>query len=98
MQNTVSEHEADLRSAGASDEENFASMFEESLKKDEVREGEIVKGRVIEITKDHVTIDIGYKSEGQIPLHEFLDHEGKPRVNVGDQIDVYLESRENDDG
>jgi small subunit ribosomal protein S1 len=94
----MSERDANLRSAGAPEEENFASLFEESLKRDEVREGEIVKGRVIEVTKDHVTIDIGYKSEGQIPLSEFLDHEGKPRVAVGDVLDVYLETRENDDG
>ena len=97
MQNTVTESSVPA-SAGASEEENFAALFEESLKQDEVREGEIVKGRVIEITKDHVTVDIGYKSEGQIHLSEFFDHEGKPRVQVGDSIDVYLESRENEDG
>jgi small subunit ribosomal protein S1 len=98
MENTMSERDANLRAAGAPEEENFASLFEESLRRDEVREGEIVKGRVIEVTKDHVTIDIGYKSEGQIPLSEFLDHEGKPKVAVGDTLDVYLETRENDDG
>jgi small subunit ribosomal protein S1 len=79
------------------EEENFASLYEASLR-DEVREGAIVKGRVIYIGKDFVTIDIGYKSEGQIQLNEFTDHEGKPRVSVGDEIDVYLESRENEHG
>jgi small subunit ribosomal protein S1 len=97
MQNNMSEREASLQAAGA-DEESFAALFEESLRREEIREGEIVKGRVIEVTKDHVTVDIGYKSEGQIPIEEFLDHEGKPRVAVGDVIDVYLEARENEDG
>jgi small subunit ribosomal protein S1 len=79
-------------------EDSFAAMFEESLKRDEIKEGGIVRGRVIQVTKDHVVVDIGYKSEGQVPLAEFTGADGQPTVKVGDDIEVFLESRENENG
>ncbi|MBN1947641.1 MAG: 30S ribosomal protein S1 [Bradymonadales bacterium] len=63
-----------------------------------VEENGLIDGTVLSVTKDHVLVDIGYKSEGLIPLNEFLDEEGKPTVKVGDKIQVLVESRENDDG
>ena len=56
---------------GAND---FEAMFEESLRS--VKPGGIVKGMVVGITSTHVLIDVGYKSEGQIPIHEFMDRSG----------------------
>jgi small subunit ribosomal protein S1 len=82
----------------AEGEESFAALFEESLKKEDLKEGDIVKGRVIAIHKDNVIVDIGYKSEGAIPLQEFVNQEGQVGVKVGDEVDVFLESRENEDG
>jgi small subunit ribosomal protein S1 len=79
-------------------EESFAALFEESLKHEDVKEGDIVKGRVIHVGKDHVVVDIGYKSEGTIPLYEFTQADGTVSVKEGDEIDVFLESRENEDG
>jgi small subunit ribosomal protein S1 len=79
-------------------DEDFAKLFEESYAKKEIKEGEIVQGRVIYVGKDHVVVDIGYKSEGQIPLEEFADATGVHRVKVGDEVYVLLESRENDQG
>src|SRR5919206_4271487 len=79
-------------------EESFASLFEESLKREELKEGDIVKGKVIALGKDHVIVDIGYKSEGAIPLHEFPPGENGPSIKVGDEIDVFLESREDENG
>jgi small subunit ribosomal protein S1 len=73
-------------------------MFEESLKHGDVKEGEIVRGRVIQINKDHVIVDIGDKSEGQVALAEFLGPDGQVLLKEGDEIDVYLESRENENG
>jgi len=59
------------------------------------KEGEVVKGHVVEITGDYVLVDIGYKSEGTIPIHEFPD----PRqLQPGDEFDVFIESPEDDDG
>jgi len=60
-----------------SQEESFAALFEESLKHEDVKEGDIVKGRVIHVGKDHVVVDIGYKSEGTIPLYEFTQATGR---------------------
>ena len=79
-------------------EESFAALFEESLKHEDVKEGDIVKGTVIQVGKDYVVVDIGYKSEGMIPLDEFADADGTVAVKAGDKVDVFLESRENDDG
>jgi small subunit ribosomal protein S1 len=79
--------------------ESFASLFEASLSAGDFgKEGEIVKGTVIAVQRDNVVIDIGGKSEGIIPLSEFADAQGQTTVKAGDQIDVFIESRENDDG
>src|SRR6202165_256319 len=61
----------------------------------EFREGSIVKGRILEIRPREVLVDIGYKSEGVIPLSEFEDVEN---LEVGDEVDVLLERLENDEG
>ena len=79
-------------------EENFEELFEEYLRKDEVREGEITRGRVIRIGKEHVVVDIDYKSEGQIPLEEFRGPDGSMVVSEGDEIDVFVEAIEDDEG
>ena len=81
-----------------SGEENFAALFEESLKNEEVHEGDIVRGTVISVGKEFAVIDIGYKSEGQIALDEFRGADGKIAVEAGQEIDVLLENRENDAG
>ena len=59
------------------------------------REGSIVKGRILEIRHREVLVDIGYKSEGVIPIAEF---EGMENLEVGDEVDVLLERLENDEG
>src|SRR5688572_24865698 len=61
-------------------------------------EGEIVPGRVIGVTANAVVVDVGYKSEGLIPLEEFTDRDGKLSVNVGDDVDVLLEKTEDVEG
>ncbi len=77
----------------------FAEMFEASLAaRDAVREGEVVRGKVLEVGKDHVLVDIGYKSEATVSLSEFSVMDGQPTVHVGDEIDVFVESREDDSG
>ncbi len=79
-------------------ENDFAAMFEESLKREDVKEGDIVRGHVIQVAKDYVVVDIGYKSEGQIPIDEFTGTDGAVTVKAGDEVEVLLESRENDAG
>jgi len=77
-------------------EEKMTELYEESLRR--VQEGEVVKGRIVSITKDFVMVDIGYKSEGQIPIHEFTTPEGEVTAQVGDQVEALLESREDEEG
>jgi len=79
-------------------EEDFAALFAESLSQEEAREGEILRGTVIAVGKDYAIVDIGYKSEGQVPLEEFRNADGSIDVKPGDTVDVLLESRENDAG
>jgi len=89
--------EANRRNGGP-EEENFAALYEESLRKEEVKEGDIVKGTVVAVTKDYVVVDIGYKSEGQIPIEEFVGADGQANVKPGDTVDVFVEARENELG
>lgn len=68
--------------------------YEHSLKK--FREGEIIQGRVIHLSKDTVTVDVGFKSEGIINLKEFSESEKD--LQIGDEIEVYLERAEDNEG
>jgi small subunit ribosomal protein S1 len=77
-------------------EESFEKIFEESMKS--MQDGEVVQGKVLQITNGYVIIDVGYKSEGQIPLQEFYDGDNKLAVQVGDTIDVLIEDWENENG
>ena len=82
-------------------EPSFAEMFKASMKErgdEPVKEGEIVKGTIVQLTRDYVVVDIGYKSEGQVPIAEFLDPQGEVTVKAGDPVEVLLEARENDSG
>ncbi|MFC2075273.1 30S ribosomal protein S1 [Bdellovibrionota bacterium] len=72
----------------------FKELFEESLKIANPKEGEVLAGKVIHVTESAVTIDVGYKSEGQVSIEEF-----KGEVpSIGDEIDVYLDRIENENG
>ncbi|MBI4522886.1 MAG: 30S ribosomal protein S1 [Deltaproteobacteria bacterium] len=92
----MAENEEAKKSEVAGAEEDFQSLFESSMRA--VKPGGLVKGRVVGITATHVMIDVGYKSEGQIPLQEFLDRNGKVQVNVGDEVDVFFDSSEAENG
>jgi small subunit ribosomal protein S1 len=63
-----------------------------------VKPGEVVRGRVVLVTRDQVTVDIGYKSEGQIPIEEFSARSGPVSVKEGDEIDVYFDADEGEGG
>ena len=92
----MAEQDEQNQGASAGGTSEFEAMFEESLRT--VKPGGIVKGRVVGITSTHVLIDVGYKSEGQIPIHEFSDRQGNVQVNVGDDVDVFFDSSENEGG
>ncbi len=75
--------------------EDFKKLYEESFKT--IEEGDILNGIVVAVDSEYVTIDIGYKSEGQIPVSEFREKDGNVAVKVGDRVDVLLERKEVDD-
>jgi len=78
------------------DEETLMQLIDQSLQ--ELIEGEVVKGRVLEVIGDEVIIDIGYKSEGIVRASEFRDDEGNIAVAAGDEVEVLLERCENKEG
>jgi small subunit ribosomal protein S1 len=84
----------DLEGSGPSQE--MRDIYEENLR-DSV-EGDIVKGTILEVRDEVALVDIGYKSEGLIPLREFRTPAGEIVIKVGDVVDVYLEQREDNDG
>jgi small subunit ribosomal protein S1 len=73
--------------------ETFTTETQESVGDDHV-----IKGTVIKLTPTHVVVDIGAKSEGMLPITEALDHEGKLKVQPGDEIDVMREKGETEEG
>jgi small subunit ribosomal protein S1 len=80
----------------AGGEEDFASLFEQSLKSP--KPGDVVTGRVVRIGPDAVTIDIGYKSEGHVPRFEFTTRDGQLVVTEGDNVDVFFEATDTESG
>ncbi len=88
------DEEKNSATAGGANE--FETLFEESLRT--VKPGGVVKGRVVGITSTHVLIDVGYKSEGGIPIQEFSDRHGNLQVKVGDEVDVFFDSPEGENG
>jgi small subunit ribosomal protein S1 len=69
--------------------EKLMNMYDESFKR--FQEGEVVTGRIISVDKDYVLVDIGYKSEGQIKIHEFRDESGNISAKLGDTVEVMVE-------
>jgi small subunit ribosomal protein S1 len=80
--------------------EDFASALETFTTEAEESVGEdrVIKGTVLKLTGTHVVVDIGAKSEGMLPLAEVMDHEGKPRFQPGDEIDVMRDKGEAEEG
>ncbi|MFN3686211.1 30S ribosomal protein S1 [Salinarimonas sp.] len=75
--------------------EDFAALLEESFKLNEVAEGSVVKGRVVAIEKDVAVIDIGAKTEGRVALKEFIGPGRDEPIDVGSEVEVYVDRVEN---
>jgi small subunit ribosomal protein S1 len=88
QENSEEQPEQDVQKAGDT-METLMDMYEESFKR--FAEGEVVTGRIISVDKDHVLVDIGYKSEGQIRIHEFKDEKGNINAQIGDKVEVMVE-------
>jgi small subunit ribosomal protein S1 len=86
---TPTDTQADAVQESGDSMESVMNLYEESFKR--FAEGEVVTGRIISIDKDHVLVDIGYKSEGQIRIQEFKNEEGEVTAKPGDSVEVMVE-------
>jgi small subunit ribosomal protein S1 len=78
--------------------ENFADLLAESFNEDMNIEGSVVVGTVVSLEKEAVIIDVGLKSEGRVALKEFTAPGQELNVNIGDQVEVYVERLEDRNG
>ena len=97
------ERSSDVTDADSNEEEKtdldydeMVSLYDESMR--HLAEGQIVSGHVIGISSNHVVVDVGYKSEGLVPIEEFTDYDGNVTVEVGDDVEVLLEKVEDAEG
>src|SRR5206468_1204524 len=79
---------------GEAAEERMEDWYQNGVT--EFEEGEVVRGRVVHVGSSEVLVDVGYKSEGSIPIEEFHRHGTLPKV--GEEIEVYLEAKEDSEG
>src|SRR5579875_2170618 len=85
---------SNITTHGGDDE--FESLMEQTL--NAPRQGDVLTGKVLLVTRDYVIVDINYKCEGQVPLAEFVDPDGHVVVSEGDEIDVYFDGTETENG
>ena len=78
--------------------ESFAALLEESLGTEDGLEGNVLRGRVVNIDNDAVVVDVGLKSEGRIPLREFSKAGEDTDLKIGDSVEVFLERMEDKNG
>ncbi|MGK7296506.1 MAG: 30S ribosomal protein S1 [Candidatus Wenzhouxiangella sp. M2_3B_020] len=74
--------------------ESFAELFEQTIDESKLRPGAIVNGRVVEIREDVVVVNAGLKSEGIVPIHQFMSPDGELEVETGDEVEVSLDAVE----
>jgi small subunit ribosomal protein S1 len=76
----------------------FAQLFEQAVKEQDFKVGDVVSGTVVEVQTDYVLVDINYKSEGLIPIDEFRMVDGVRSVKPGDAVEVLIDRIENENG
>lgn len=81
-------------SAVKEDEMDFKELYEQSL--NQFQYGDIATGKVVQIKEDRVMVDVGWKTEGFIPINEIKDARGNINISVGDEIDVFIDRRDSE--
>ena len=76
----------------------YEKLISKSFKNTNIKEKSIITGKIVSIENDIVTIDVGLKSEGRIPINEFSRPGQKTEINIGDETDVYIEHVDNSNG
>jgi small subunit ribosomal protein S1 len=107
--NLISDHEAgsnsgdeqpvlgspsDESAQGREESEGFKELYEQSLQS--VQMGGVLTGKIVQINADSVMVDVGWKTEGYIPARELRDEHGNITVNVGDEIEILVDRRDQD--
>jgi small subunit ribosomal protein S1 len=80
--------------AAPAQQESFAALFEESLTRKEMRNGEVITAEVVRVDMNYVVVNAGLKSESFIPLEEFKNEKGEVEVKAGDFVSVAIEALE----
>ncbi|MBW2623267.1 MAG: 30S ribosomal protein S1 [Deltaproteobacteria bacterium] len=93
-ENRASSEEAEENRAPSEEEMSFDELYEESIRS--IIEGDLLHGTVVQVDKENIMVDIGYKSEGRIPISEFTDADGNVNVKVGDEVEVILERHDHE--
>ncbi|MCX7660604.1 MAG: 30S ribosomal protein S1 [Caldimonas manganoxidans] len=86
---------SETAAAASQGQESFAALFEESLKRSEMRAGEVITAEVVRIDYNFVVVNAGLKSEAYIPIEEFKNDQGELEVQVGDFVAVAIDAVEN---
>lgn len=84
--------------SGMAMKESFADLLEQTFSTKQSFEGSVAKGTIVSLRNDYAIIDVGLKSEGRVPLKEFMVLGTMPELNVGDTVDVYVERVEDKNG
>jgi small subunit ribosomal protein S1 len=84
-----------MKSAAVAGKESFAALFEESLARQEMKQGEVITAEVVRVDGNFVIVNAGLKSEAYIPIEEFRNDQGQVDVKPGDFVSVAIESLEN---
>ncbi len=99
--NLIKKNEMDEKSSSKAqscpvkeDEMNFKELYEQSL--NQFQYGDIATGKVVQIKEDRIMVDVGWKTEGFIPVDEIKDADGNINIAVGDEIDVFIDRRDSE--
>lgn len=92
--NSPAEDTTSRKAAGKEEDIGFKELYEQSLQS--VQLGQIVTGKVVQINSDVVMVDVGWKTEGYIPVRELKDNEGNISLAVGDEVEVLVDRRDSD--
>jgi len=94
LESPVKENSEHSESEGSAQDESFAALFEESLSRQEMRQGEVITAEVVRVDHNYVVVNAGLKSESYVPVEEFYNDRGELEVSVGDFVSVAIDSLE----
>jgi small subunit ribosomal protein S1 len=94
LESPVKDNSENSESEGSAQDESFAALFEESLSRQEMRQGEVITAEVVRVDHNYVVVNAGLKSESYVPVEEFYNDRGELEVSVGDFVSVAIDSLE----